>query len=531
MPSLRCHRRRRPVLPALLAGLAVLVTACTIGPSNRPGLATSGPSGQISAPESTVRTQPTGPGGPGRTAAPLSWSNCPAAIPAVDPLTRRSFALQCGQVEVPKAYDTTGSGSLSISVVRATTTDTAQNAPPLVVDLGYPGQNGTHQVASIAATLPAEILAHYAVIVMDVRGTGDSVPIDCVSSRSSVGLLSLGTDPATPAASTQIAGLARTLTFDCGDMVGPDLSSYSTVLAADDLDSIRSALGQQRIDIVGRGAGATLAAVYANRYPGRIGAAVLDGPADPSLTPDKQAAAVAAADEKALASFAAACPTFDGGCPLGADPVTAVRALIKALGDTGIRSSDGLLVNGGSVLLALVDQLGTPTSWPLLAAALAAARKGDPDPIANVLVQALGTDNVAQQQAGQLVYACNDSPQRLGGAALTAAADAARTAAPMFGPYLAGRVGICGSWPAPGNALTAVTAAGAPPILVVGAVDDPVAPYAQVRSLTAELDSATLLSWQSGTHGSYPTSSCVTAAVDAYLLRRTIPAGGTLCPP
>ena len=138
-------------------------------------------------------------------------------------------------------------------------------------------------------------------------------------------LLSLGADPTTPAASTQIAELARTLTFDCGDMVGPDLSDYSTVLAADDLDSIRSALGRQTVDIVGRGAGATLAAVYADRYPGRVGAAVLDGPADPSVTPEKQAAAAAAANEKALACFAAACQTFPGGCPLGADPVGSVR--------------------------------------------------------------------------------------------------------------------------------------------------------------------------------------------------------------
>ena len=82
----------------------------------------------------------------------------------MDPLSRSgSFALQCGQVEVPKIYDNTGSGTLSISVVKATTTDTTPNAPPLVVDFGYPGQNGTDQVASVAGALPAEILQHYSV--------------------------------------------------------------------------------------------------------------------------------------------------------------------------------------------------------------------------------------------------------------------------------------------------------------------------------------------------------------------------------
>ncbi len=511
--------------------LGALLVACTVGPSNRPELATSGPSGPTSVPQSTVSTMPTGPGGAGRDAAPISWADCPEQIPNVDPLSRRSFTLQCAEVEVPKVYDDTSSGTLSISVVKATTTDTTPNAPPLVVDFGEPGQNGTHQVASVAGSLPAEILRHYSVIVMDVRGTGDSVPIDCVSSRSSASLLALGADPTTPAASNQLAELARTLTFDCGDMVGPDLSDYSTVLAADDLDSIRSALGRQTVDVIGRGAGATLAAVYADRYPGRVGAVVLDGPTDPSVTPDKQAMAAAVANEKALASFAAACQTFAGGCPLGADPVGAVRGLVKTLGDTGIQSSDGVAITGGSILLALVDRLGAPTSWPELAKALASAQHGDTDAVAGILQDSLGSDDVEQQQAGRLVYACNDYAQRLVGTALTTTAEASRAAAPNFGPYLVGRVGICGSWPAPESALGAVTAAGAPPILVLGAVDDPVAPYSLVRSLAARLDSATLLTWQSGTNGSYPTSSCMTAAVDAYLLERTMPAAGTLCPP
>ena len=90
---------------------------------------------------------------------------------------------------------------------------------------------------------------------------------------------------------------------------------------------------------------------------------------------------------------------------------------------------------------------------------------------------------------------------------------------------------MCGSWPAPENALGAVKANGAPPILVLGAVDDPVAPYESVRALAGQLASAVLVSWQSGTHGSYPASACAAGAVDGYLLQGQLPAVGTLCPP
>ena len=368
-------------------------------------------------------------------------------------------------------------------------------------------------------------------IVVDIRGTGDSVPIDCISGANSGDLLSLGADPTTSVAATLLAEVSRQITFDCGDMVGPGLSDYSSIPAADDLDTVRAALGVEKIDLLGQGFGATLAAVYANRYPGRIGAAVLDGPSDPSLTAQKQATLSAAAQEKAFASFGAACATFNGGCPLGTDPVKAVTTLVAELGDVGAPSTDGHEINGGSVLLAMSRQLGQPAGWPKLAAALAAAQQHDYDPLAALLLAPLGTEDPAERQAGALVYACNDSAQRLGGSELAAAANSARATAPTFGPFLVGLVGVCSSWPAPESALGAITAIGAPPVLVVGAVDDPITPITEVRSLTAQMDSATLLTWQSGTHGGYAASKCVTAAADAYLLKAVVPAAGTLCPP
>src|ERR1700712_488974 len=202
------HRTlRRWPASAVSLGLAAPRAACPVGPPTRPPLATSGPAGSVAAPPTTTSTMPTGPGGPGRTADPIEWSDCPSEIPSVDSVTKRAFTLECGEVEVPKAYDNPASGTLSVLVARATAPDTAKDAPPLVVVAGYPGQNGTDQVAFVAGTLPADILAHYAVVVMDLRGTGASVPIDCVSSHSSAALLSLGADPTTPATATQVADL------------------------------------------------------------------------------------------------------------------------------------------------------------------------------------------------------------------------------------------------------------------------------------------------------------------------------------
>lgn len=532
MPASIFVRRRLRVWLGTVVAVAALA-GCTIGPSTRPILATSGSVGAPDVPRPTASTgavMPTGPGGPGRTTDPIQWADC-SDIPETDPKSGRNFVLNCGEVQVPKSYRSGGSGVLDVAVVKATFGATPKTAPALVMELDEPGRFGTHRVAEVAGMLPAEILAKFSVVVMDLRGTGDSVPIDCVSGHNSGDLLAVGADPTTTVAAKLLADLSRNLTFDCGDLVGPDLSDYSTVQAADDLDSVRSSLQLSRINFLGRGSGATLGAVYADRYPGRLGAVVLDGPGDPSLPPDKRALAMAAAGERALSSFGAACPTFAGGCPLGADPVGAVRTLVGRLGDTGAVSADGSLVSGGTVLLALTSRLGDPQSWPELAEVLAAADEEDYDALLTLLSRRFGPQDVEQHQSGELIYQCNDSAQRLGGASLDTAVKAARGTSALLGPFLLGLVGLCSTWPAPETALGRVTATGAPSILVLGSVDDPVAPYGGVRSLTAAMSSATLLSWQSGTHGGYPASRCVSSAVDSYLLGGKPPAVGTLCPP
>ena len=507
-----------------------MLTACTVGPSTRPPLVTAGAAGSVAA-ATTASSMPIGPGGPGRAADPLTWSSCPSDVDPVDPTTRTQFRLQCADVEVPKLYTDASAGQLSVAVVRVSGAGTPTAAPPLFVVLGAPGENGTQRAATVAAEVSPQVLDHFAVVVVDPRGTGDSVAINCVSGQNSADLLSPPVDPSTADGAAQLTELARTLTFNCGDAVGPELSDYSTVLAADDLDTVRAALGRQQIDYLGQGFGATLGAVYADRYPGRVHTAVLDGPADPSLAPDKQALAVATAQEQALSSFAASCPTFPGGCPLGSDPAGAVRALVTTLGDVGSAGSDGEKITGGTVLLALADRLGSPSTWPQLATALASARAGGLDAISVIVAQGLGSGDLAQQQSGRLVYQCNDSAQRLVGAALTAAVTTARASAPLFGPFDVGQLGVCSAWPATETPLSAVQATGAPPLLVIGGASDPVSPYSSVRSLSTQLASATLLTWESGTHGAYPASSCVAAAVDAYLVSGMMPAAGTLCPP
>ena len=230
-------------------------------------------------------------------------------------------------------------------------------------------------------------------------------------------------------------------------------------------------------------------------------------------------------------AFAAGCPTFQGGCPLGSDPRAQVAKAISTLDNARGAGPGSGNTNGGSVLLTLLLRLGSPSGWPQLATALAAASAGNPASIEEMLRDSLGLSGSTGWLNAAIIYGCNDNAERISPEQMSAAVASVKPQAPMFGPYTVGLVGICTSWPAPESALGAVKATGAAPILVAGAVQDPQAPYQAVRSLAGQLGSATLISWQSGQHGSYPQSPCVTAAVDAYLLKGTLPAVGSLCPP
>jgi pimeloyl-ACP methyl ester carboxylesterase len=470
-----------------------------------------------------------GPGGPGQQADPIRWSAC-GDVDSVDRSTGLSFDVDCGEVQVDRSANG-GFGAQALQVARARVVGLPDDAPSIVVLDGQPGENGRSRVAAVAAGLSPAVRQHFAVIAVDLMGSGGSEPIDCMSSHDASRLTSLGVDPTEPESAAALADLSRSLTFECGDVAGAGLSMVNSTTAADDLDALRSALGTQTLTLIGQGFGATLGAVYADRYPGRVGAAVLDAPADPLEAPDVRMGEIAVAAERALDKFAAGCPTFPGGCPLGSDPRAQIGKAVATL-DAAPGSSPGSgSTNGGSVLLTLLLRLGDPSGWPDLASALAAAAAGDGQQVGDLLDDSLGLSGESDWLGAAIIYACNDAALRISPDLLSAAVEKIRPQAPLLGPYALGLVAVCSSWPAPENALGAVKATGAAPILLTAAVDDPAAPYGSVQSLAGQLGSARLISWQSGQHGSYPGSSCITTAVDNYLLQGDLPAVGSLCPP
>ena len=142
---------------------------------------------------------------------------------------------------------------------------------------------------------------------------------------------------------------------------------------------MRASLGDDKLTYFGYSYGTFLGAIYADLFPDRIRALVLDAVVDQSITAQVDIKNQAAGFEIAFNAFLADCAA-DPGCAYysGGDPGAAYDALMQTLdaqpiyGDGTIEVGAGIALLG--VLAALYDET---TGWPRLAEALALAEAGD----------------------------------------------------------------------------------------------------------------------------------------------------------
>ena len=105
-----------------------------------------------------------------------------------------------------------------------------------------------------------------------------------------------------------------------------------------------------------------------------------------------------------------------------------------------------------------------------------------------------------------------------------------KPSAPVFGPLLAWGEAACAVWPAPPTRpVGPVSAAGAPPVLVVGTTSDPATPYAWAVNVARELRHGVLLTRDGDDHVAYFYSSCVRDYAQSYLVSGITPPPGAVC--
>jgi pimeloyl-ACP methyl ester carboxylesterase len=330
--------------------------------------------------------------------------------------------------------------------------------------------------------------------------------------------------------------LTKQVADGCAKQYGDALGTFNTVDTARDMERLRQALGDEKLTYLGYSYGTTLGSTYAEMYPDKVRAFVLDGAVDPDIDPKTDAEASAKAFEAGFDAFAADCVGLIAGCPVGANPRQFVNDLIGAAAHTPIPSSaqgETRQATPGVIMTAVQAALYDTASWPQLAQGLAAASQGD----------AKGLFSLADNYSGRLkdgtysnlfdanlAISCADTDKKYTESEIRGLVADWSQKYPLFGAGSAMSLDTCSIWKAHRTPLPKRDAAGSAPILVVGNTGDPVTPLPGAQDMAKDLQNGDLLVWQGNGHTAYPKTECVTSAVDNYLINLVPPMDGLTCP-
>jgi pimeloyl-ACP methyl ester carboxylesterase len=191
------------------------------------------------------------------------------ARPALHPCRIKGLSgpAQCGSLDVPedRAHPERRTLHLKFALLRSLAR--SPSADPLFLLAGGPGQSGLESLGPLAEGPFAAVRQERDLVLVDLRGTGGSNPLECRLLADDAPLPDRFRDDLLSAQSMSA----------CAKRWSADLSQYTTPAAAQDLDELRAALGYQAIDLWGASYGTRAALVYLREHGAHVRAAVLDG--------------------------------------------------------------------------------------------------------------------------------------------------------------------------------------------------------------------------------------------------------------
>lgn len=519
-------RAARTVL-ALGATAGLLATGCTGDP---------GPPPASTSPQRTTE------------AGTVTWRPCPevaeealAGIVPADLVGQlvADTTYECTTISVPQDWSAPDdTGSFEIALVRARRGQQSDRIGSLLINPGGPGASGVESavyltLAPLFGGLPEQVTERFDVVGFDPRGVSRSSPVECYTDEELDEVFGAEPDPVDQAEFDAAVADTRRFAETCGQKYGEALNYLSTRQTAHDMDAIRAAVGDDQLTYLGFSYGTLLGAVYAQLYPQRVRAMVLDGAVDAEQDTIAASEAQAAGFERAFDNFASWCEATPDQCPLAPDAREAVTEALAQARRSPLPGEDGREATAGWVLWAVIAALYSQDLWPVLGAAIDQLDGGDPSGVFELVDTYTGRD--AEGSYPNLFDAlaavnCADDDTEVSVAQVRDLQQQWRQKYPLFGAPLAVSTLGCAVWPAEPDPYPTGPAEGAPPILVVGTAGDPATPYEATPKLAEMLGVGVVLRYEGEGHTAYPGPACVNEVVDAYLVDLTVPDDGTTCP-
>lgn len=475
----------------------------------------------------------------------VRWGSCDgyASSDLGEQAMRVASNLQCTRLKVPLDYEDPDGPTVQIAVLRKPAQGPGKRIGSLFINPGGPGASGVEAAAALTLSPTMTKLAtRFDIVGFDPRGIGASRPqVTCYTpeerdaDRADDGEVD-GSKSGVAAAERESRDFAR----KCAQRTehGAEfLENLGSRDVARDMDVMRSALGDEKLTYLGYSYGTRIGYTYAEAFPDKVRAMVLDGALDPEQDAVESLVEQGVGFGKAFTEFARWCVKRPD-CALGRSAPLAVRAyqdLVRPLIERKIDLEDGRKLSYEDATTATVQALYSQSMWEELNAGLNDLERGRGERLMALADQYMerNSDGTYSSTQDMLVAVrCVDDPPVTSRAELTEAQRRFVKVAPFLDPGtpIAGFRDACAFWPAKSTGEPHLPdVEGLPPVLVISTTGDPATPYQAGVQLAKALNGR-LLTYEGNQHTVFGQGvRCVDDAGVAYLINRALPDEGTRC--
>lgn len=466
-------------------------------------------------------------------------------------------SFECASVRVPLDYDRPRGRRISLALARLPASEPSAKRGSIFLNPGGPGGSGVDFVVGAGPFLfSEEVRRRFDLVGFDPRGIARSSPLICFRSlEEALAVFPPFAFPVTPEEEALVEELDIQLNASCQRRGGPIVDHMATANVARDLDLLRQAVGDRRLSYVGYSYGSFLGVTYANLFPRRVRALVVDGVLDPiawttgrgdeALTlPFSTRVRSDAGAQATLEEFFRLCDAAGAeSCAFAGDAAERFAALAERLRagpveithpDTGETFPFGYADLIGTALGAMYDS----ASWPDFAGFLTEVEAAAGAVVLGTALQTLSKSSGGEPPTpyenfveGFPGVACSDSVNPDDHSFWSSAGAEADRQFGYFGRIWTWASSPCAVWEGfdEDRYLGPFDRPTSRPVLVVGNRFDPATRYEGALIVNELLPDSSLLTVEGWGHTSALLSLCADETVSRYLLYGVTPPEGATC--